>query len=195
MNRICRIGRFEQTVRNSRFIGVCGSADDEAAAKTFIQQHGAPSCRHVCFAYRCGETVRFDDAGEPGGTAGRPMLAALEHWELDRTVLVVSRFFGGIKLGTGGLARAYGGTAMEAIADAGIEAIVETTRLECRVPFESTGDLHQLAERHGAAKLDEHWDGDGLRLMIEIERKRVDAFVKELAGITRGEGVIHQEFD
>lgn len=187
MNRICRIGRYEQTVRNSRFIGVCGAAADEEAARLFIAEHGEPGCRHVCFAFRCGDTVRFDDAGEPGGTAGRPILAAMEHRELDDSVVVVSRFFGGIKLGTGGLARAYGGTAMAAIADADVEAIIETASLECRVPFESAGDLHQLVERHRAMKHEEHWDEDGLRLAVEIERTGVDAFVDELTAATRGE--------
>jgi len=190
MKRLRRIGRCEQTIRNSRFIGVCGPADDETTAKAFIEQHGAPGCRHVCFAFRCGDIVRFDDAGEPGGTAGRPILAALEHWDLDLSVAVVSRFFGGVKLGTGGLARAYGGTAMEAIADAGTEPIIETCRLECRVPFDSAGDLHQLAERVGAAKLEERWDENGLRLVVEIERDGVEGFVAELNGITRGEGLV-----
>ncbi|MBL38116.1 MAG: hypothetical protein CMP07_06875 [Xanthomonadales bacterium] len=193
MNRITRVGRYEQTIRNSRFIGVCGPADDEAAARAFIAEHGAPGCRHVCFAYRCGETVRFDDAGEPGGTAGRPMLAALDHWELDRSVVVVSRFFGGVKLGTGGLARAYGGTAMESIADAGIEPIIETVMLECRVPFDSAGELHLLAERTGASKHDEHWDENGLRLVVEIDRDAADAFVEELTAVTRGESAVDKQ--
>lgn len=193
MNRICRIGRYEQTIRNSRFIGVCGPAEDEAAARAFIRENGAPGCRHVCFAWRCGETVRFDDAGEPGGTAGRPMLAALDHFDLDRSVVVVSRFFGGVKLGTGGLARAYGGTAMEAIADAGIEPIIETVMLECRVSFDSAGDLHQLAERAGASKHDEHWDENGMRLVVEIERGTVDGFIEELTAVTRGEGSVEKQ--
>jgi len=190
MNRLRQIGRCEQTIRNSRFIGVCGPAEDEADAKAFIEQHGAPGCRHVCFAYRCGDIVRFEDAGEPGGTAGRPILAALEHWDLDCSVAVVSRFFGGVKLGTGGLARAYGGTAMEAIADAGTEPIIETCRFECQVPFESAGDLHLLAERVGALKHDEQWDETGLRLTVEIERTSVDSFSHELAEITRGAGSV-----
>lgn len=193
MNRICRIGRYEQTIRNSRFIGVCGPADDEPAARDFIQKHGAPGCRHVCFAYRCGELVRFDDAGEPGGTAGRPMLAALDHHELDCSIVVVSRFFGGVKLGTGGLARAYGGTAMEVIDAAGIEPIVPTVNLECRVPFDSAGDLHLLVERSGATKHEEHWTENGLRLSVEIERGAADAFVEELTAVTRGEGSVKKQ--
>jgi len=190
MNRIVRIGRYEQTLRNSRFIGVAGPARDEAEARDFIRNQGAPGYRHVCFAYRCGEIIRFDDAGEPGGTAGRPMLAALDHHDLDLSVVVVSRFFGGVKLGTGGLARAYGGTAMHAIEEAGIEPIIETVILECRVPFDSAGDVHQLAERSGASKQDEHWDENGLRLSVEIERGAANTFIEELTAVTRGEGVV-----
>lgn len=193
MNRISRIGRFEQSIRNSRFIGVCGPADDETAARTFIQERGAPGCRHVCFAYRCGDTLRFDDAGEPGGTAGRPMLAALEHFDLDRSVVVVSRFFGGVKLGTGGLARASGGTAMEAIANATIEPIIETVVLECHVPFDAAGELHQLAERCGADKRGEQWSESGLRLELEIPRDAADIFIDELTAITRGESSVKRK--
>jgi len=190
MNRIARVGRYEQTIRNSRFIGVAGPARDEAEARDFIQTHGAPGCRHVCFAYRCGEIIRFDDAGEPGGTADRPMLAALDHHGLDFSVIVISRFYGGIKLGTGGLARAYGGTAIHAIEAAGIEPIIETVILECRVPFDSAGDVHQLAERHRAIKDNEHWDENGLRLSVKIERGAANTFIEELTAVTHGEGVV-----
>ena len=190
MNRIVRVGRFEQRIRNSRFVGVAGPAGDQAEAREFIQNHGAPGCRHVCFAYRIGEIIRFDDAGEPGGTAGRPILAALDYNDLDCSVAVVSRFFGGVKLGTGGLARAYGGTAMQAIDAAKLEPIVETMVLECRVPFDSAGDVHQLAERHGAEKRGEEWDENGLRLEVEIAREGADGFVDELTAITHGEGSV-----
>ncbi|MBS3743168.1 MAG: YigZ family protein [Wenzhouxiangellaceae bacterium] len=190
MNRIVRTGHFEQTIRNSRFIGVAGPARDEAAAREFVRDRGEAGCRHVCFALRCGDSVRFDDAGEPGGTAGRPMLAALDHHELDFSVVVVSRFFGGVKLGTGGLARAYGGTAMQAIADAGTEPIIETVVLECRVPFDSAGEVHQLAERAGANKRNEHWDECGLELTLEIARVAADRFVDELTAVTHGQSSV-----
>ena len=190
MNRIVRFGRFEQRIRNSRFIGVAGPARGESEAREFIQAQGAPGCRHVCFAYRCGEIIRFDDAGEPGGTAGRPMLAALDHHELDFSVVVVSRFFGGVKLGTSGLARAYGGTAMQAIAEADLEPIIDTVVLKCLVPFDSAGDVHQLAERHGAEKRGEEWDENGLQLEVEIPREGADGFVEALTAITHGAGSV-----
>lgn len=187
MNRLTGIARCEQTIRKSRFIGVCGPVGNETGAREFIETHGEPGCRHVCFAWRIGEQVRFSDAGEPGGTAGRPILAAIEHFELDRAIVVVSRYFGGIKLGTGGLARAYGGTAMEVLGKAAMEPIIETVTLMCSVPFDAAGQLHTLAERHKAEKRREEWTGNGLQLELEITRDAVDTFVSELTATTHGD--------
>ncbi|PKL96376.1 MAG: hypothetical protein CVV18_01945 [Gammaproteobacteria bacterium HGW-Gammaproteobacteria-8] len=186
MNCLIGIARFEQSIRNSRFIGVCGSVEREDQAAAFIAEHGAPGCRHVCFAWKIGDRLRFDDAGEPGGTAGRPILAALEHFDLDRAIVVVSRYFGGIKLGTGGLARAYGGTAMATLALAPIEVIVPMQRLCCAVPFAASGELHALAERSGAVKIDERWSSDGLELTLDLAIADHDAFIEELSALTRG---------
>lgn len=173
-------------MRNSRFVGVCGPAEDEASARAFVAEHGEPGCRHVAWAFRCGDVVRFDDAGEPGGTAGRPILSALERFELDRAVVAVSRFFGGVKLGTGGLARAYGGTALDAIAETPTEVLVALRRIECRVPFESAGELHRLIEECGVEKLDERWHGDGLTATLAVPSKRLRTFADRLSDATSG---------
>ena len=74
-----------------------------------------PDATHHCWAYRIGPAYRFGDDGEPGGTAGAPILRAIEGQGVDRVMVVVVRFYGGVKLGTGGLARAYGGTAAECL--------------------------------------------------------------------------------
>jgi len=190
MNRITSIGRFEQVIRKSRFIGCCGPASSEQQARDFIDLHGEAGCRHVCWAWRCGDRVRFDDAGEPGGTAGRPILAALEYFDLDCSVAVVSRFFGGVKLGTGGLARAYGTTAMETLARARVEKIVEKITLECLVPFASARELHQLVERHSAIKLEEHWAPAGLCLTLELAAESSERFSDDLRAATRGQASI-----
>src|SRR5699024_6278844 len=101
----------EAEIKKSRFIARAAPVDDEAAALAFIERVIDPAANQNCWARLIGDSYRFDDAGEPGGTAGRPILQAIENQGYDRTVVVVTRFFGGIKLGTGGLARAYGGTA------------------------------------------------------------------------------------
>lgn len=189
MNRLRAVGHAERTVRNSRFIGVCGPAGDLRQAREFVGDRGAEGCRHVCWAFRAGEEVRFEDAGEPGGTAGRPILSAIEHHELDGAVVVVSRFFGGVKLGTGGLARAYRGTALDAIADAGVEPVVARVDLACRLPFEAAGELHRLIEAHAGEKRAERWTAAGLEATVRIECARRCAFERELTESTRGRAV------
>ncbi|MGK7296081.1 MAG: IMPACT family protein [Candidatus Wenzhouxiangella sp. M2_3B_020] len=188
MNRLTGIGHAERTVRNSRFVGVCGPARDESEAREFVAARGEAGCRHVCWAFRCGDVVRFDDAGEPGGTAGRPILAALEHFELDRSVAVVSRWFGGVKLGTGGLARAYGGTAMDALSSAPTAPIVAMASMLCSVPFDAANDLHLLIDRFGAEKIDETWTREGLEVRLRLPEASRNAFSARLVENTRGTG-------
>lgn len=188
MNRLIGIAHTEQLIRKSRFVGVCGPVENPEDAARFIAEHGEPGCRHVCYAWRCGDQVRFDDAGEPGGTAGRPMLAALEHFELDRSVVVVSRWFGGIKLGTGGLARAYGGTAMEVLQAAPREPIVPMADWVVEVGFETADALFRQAEELGGSTVEENWTPNGLRLHVRLPAEASDALVRAVREITRGQG-------
>ena len=188
MNRLTGVATVEQSIRKSRFIGVCGPIDSAEDAARFVERHGAEGCRHVAFAWILGDQVRFDDAGEPGGTAGRPMLAALEHFELDRSIVVVSRFFGGVKLGTGGLARAYGGTAMAVLQDAPREAIVAMAERIVEGGFEAADALHRQVEELGGEKLDERWTPDGVRLHVRLPADSVSTLRRAVREITRGQG-------
>ncbi|MGV0817817.1 IMPACT family protein [Martelella sp. AMO21009] len=105
----------EREIKKSRFATIAAPVDDEAAAKTFIADNSFADATHNCWAWRIGADYRFSDDGEPGGTAGKPILQAIEGQEIDCVAVVVSRWFGGVKLGTGGLARAYGGSAAECL--------------------------------------------------------------------------------
>lgn len=188
MNRLTGTARTEQMIRKSRFVGVCGGIDSAEDAARFVAERGEAGCRHVAFAWRCGNQVRFDDAGEPGGTAGRPMLAALEHFELDRSIVVVSRFFGGIKLGTGGLARAYGGTAMEVLQDAPKAPIVPMEDWTVEAGFEAADPLFRQIEDLGGNRLDERWTPDGVEVLVRIPEQRARALAASVREITRGQG-------
>ena len=107
--------RHEQEIKKSRFLAQAAPVDAPEAALAFVQDVADPAATHNCWAYRIGQAYRFNDDGEPGGTAGRPILQAIEGQGIDRAVVVVTRWYGGIKLGAGGLARAYGGTAAECL--------------------------------------------------------------------------------
>lgn len=114
--------QFEQVIKKSRFIACIGHAPDPQAAHLFIDSIRSiyPDARHVCWAFLAGEpnnttNVSCSDDGEPAGTAGKPMLNVLQHSDVGEIVAVVVRYFGGVKLGTGGLARAYSGSVSEAL--------------------------------------------------------------------------------
>ncbi|KFA18047.1 hypothetical protein KWU_0120105, partial [Xanthomonas vasicola pv. musacearum NCPPB 4394] len=98
-------------IKHSRFLAHAAALDTPAHALEIVQRVSVPDATHNCWAYRFGQDYRSSDDGEPSGTAGRPILAAIDGQGFDRIVVVVTRWYGGIKLGAGGLVRAYGGTA------------------------------------------------------------------------------------
>jgi uncharacterized YigZ family protein len=147
----------EYEIKKSRFIGVimpCQSEDDALRKLgNLARQH--PQANHLAFAWRIRQpegflTERFHDAGEPSGTAGRPILAPLEGQDLINTVIGVIRYFGGIKLGTGGLTRAYGAAAKQAIAEASIVKWVEMAQMTLEIDYAQLQLLeYQLKQLRG----------------------------------------------
>ncbi|EOD8938871.1 IMPACT family protein, partial [Pseudomonas aeruginosa] len=112
------LAEYREEIRKSRFHTIAAPVADEDEAQAFIAAHRDASAGHNCWAWKCGAQYRFSDDGEPGGSAGRPILAAIEGQDMDCVAVLVSRWFGGIKLGTGGLARAYGGGAAKCLQQA-----------------------------------------------------------------------------
>ncbi|KAG5026899.1 hypothetical protein AAZX31_08G271000 [Glycine max] len=109
---------FEKEIKKSKFIAIAGPIPDEKSAMSFLSQVRDPRATHNCWAYKVGDQYRSNDDGEPSGTAGKPIQTAIDSSGIDRVMVVVIRYFGGIKLGTGGLARAYGGVASECLRNA-----------------------------------------------------------------------------
>ncbi|MCV9962494.1 IMPACT family protein [Pararhizobium sp. BT-229] len=121
-----RIETHTQEIKKSRFLAICGPVDDEQAARDFIAGHSDPAASHNCWAFRIGQVYRFSDDGEPSGTAGKPILQAIDGQSLDHIAVVVTRWFGGTLLGSGGLIRAYGGTAAMCLRAAEKTEVIET---------------------------------------------------------------------
>jgi putative IMPACT (imprinted ancient) family translation regulator len=173
-------------VRRSRFIAQAGPAATPEAAADFLARGADPDARHNCWAWRVGARYRFHDADEPAGTAGRPILMAIDAQGLDHVAVLVTRFFGGIKLGAGGLARAYGGCAAECLRQAPRVALVEFLRIRIAVPFEAVGAVHQLLAAHAALRLVEAYAPDGIEIEVELPADRRAAFEQALRDSTRG---------
>lgn len=181
---------FEQEIRKSRFHARAVPVRDADAAMAFIGETRFADAGHHCWAWRVGQRYRFSDDGEPGGTAGKPILAAIDGQHLDRVVVVVARWFGGIKLGAGGLMRAYGGSAAECLRLAERIEIIVTCRLRIECDFAAAAALHDQFANFSACKLDETFHGDGASLVITLPRSRRDAFEAAIRDLTRGDACI-----
>jgi len=152
----------------------------------FLKLISRRKATHNCWAYRIDGQGRFNDDGEPGGTAGRPILGALEKQGIDRAMVVVIRYFGGIKLGAGGLARAYGGVAAECLQQARRIPIRRDVRVEITVPFDAMGRLYPVLDAFGVQDRNEAYDELGLILTGSLESGQQRAFAGRLADDFRG---------
>lgn len=130
----------EIEVKKSRFIARGWHVDSEAEALSLIKAASDPAASHNCWAIRIeGKTVRCNDDGEPGGTGGKPILNALEALDCDGSAVMVTRYFGGTKLGTGGLIRAYGGAVRELLNVIELEEMVSMCSVDVFVPVDLVG--------------------------------------------------------
>ena len=177
---------FEETIRRSRFVAHAAPVSNEAATLAFHEAVADSTATHNCWAWRIGGRCRFNDDGEPGGTAGRPILAVLEGRELDDVMVIVTRYYGGIKLGAGGLIRAYGGTAAKCLDRARTARHVPRLRCELTVDFADSAAVHQLLERHGAHKCDEDFRASGVLMQLDVPQHAVEPLRRDLEDATRG---------
>ena len=143
----------ELLIKKSRFLGCVQPVADRAAALTVVQQLRAehPGAAHVCWALLAGGQSAANDDGEPGGTAGRPMLEVLRHQQLEGVLATVVRYFGGVKLGAGGLVRAYTDAVAQALLAAEKLPLQRTLRLACRIPYAFEGFVRRALHDAGAA--------------------------------------------
>lgn len=145
----------ELIVRKSRFIACVEAVEDRAAAVQRVNELRAqhPTATHVCWALLAGGQSAAVDDGEPAGTAGQPMLKVLRHQDLEGVLATVVRYFGGVKLGAGGLVRAYTDAVAQALLNAEKVPIRPLTQLACQAPYALEGRIRRVLEEHGAGDL------------------------------------------
>ena len=172
-------------IKHSRFITHAAAVETPEQALAFIARVSDRDATHNCWAYRIGAEYRSSDDGEPSGTAGRPILAAIEGQGYDQVVAVVTRWYGGIKLGAGGLVRAYGGAAAEClrVAERRPLVVMGEVRLSCH--FDDLGSVHAALHAHAAHKLAEHFHETGANLHLQLPATQVEALKIQLRDATR----------
>jgi uncharacterized YigZ family protein len=172
-------------IRHSRFLAQAAPAGSIGDAMAFLAEVSDAEATHNCWAYRVGTGSRSSDDGEPSGTAGRPILAAIDGQGFDQVVVVVTRWYGGIKLGAGGLVRAYGGVAAQCLRTGSRRPLIALRELDLQAGFDDIGAVHVALTAQMATKLDEAFTSDGLRLRVSLPADRVDALMAQLRDATR----------
>jgi uncharacterized YigZ family protein len=178
-----------QVIKKSQFIGNLTLVTCAEEAVDYVHQIKAihSNANHSCHCFIAGQPEQFSlwgysDDGEPKGTAGLPMFQVLKYSKLGNVCVVVTRYFGGIKLGTGGIARAYSSTVKLAIEQSINESVELTTELSMNVPFHLTGALeHLIKQSKGTEVLSRDWLAQGQQLSLSIELPSLDSFNSALS--------------
>lgn len=179
-----------EVIKGSRFIAWAApvATEDEAQALLDSARAAHPDATHHCSAWRLGETVRFSDDGEPGGTAGRPMLEVLLRRDLQYAAVIVIRYYGGTKLGAGGLVRAYSGSAAKALDAAGTREVLEQGSLRLTVPFALVDSVIRfVADVPAVRTTASEYTAEGLELDLEMPVGQVAGLRQQLTDHTRDE--------
>jgi uncharacterized YigZ family protein len=182
--------RAELKVQASRFIAAALPVATRAEAEQFLDRERRTyhDATHHCFAYRLGTDgtqVRFSDAGEPSGSAGKPILAAIDAQRLTNVIVVVTRYFGGTKLGVGGLVRAYSDAALLVLERAEKVTKYKTTLLEATFPHSHISGVMHVVSTVGAKIVDTTYDED-VHAVLEIRLAKAEELKTALVNKTRG---------
>lgn len=191
--------RAEQEILRSRFITTVGRASTAEEAAAFIRAVGGehPGATHNCWAYVVGPPgdtgrIGMSDDGEPHGTAGRPMLNALLRAGVGDIVAVVTRYYGGTKLGTGGLVRAYGGGVQQALAALAVTERIDYLSLTAVVDYASLSALQLACAACEGEILGQEFAAD-VRVRLRLPAGRADQFRSALLDATRGRAQVAED--
>ena len=183
-------GTGEVVEKKSRFIAHVIPITSEEDALQIIESLKKEywDARHNCYAFVTGannEVQRFSDDGEPQGTAGKPILEVLLNKNVHNTLILVTRYFGGTLLGTGGLIRAYGQAAVEGLKDAETQAVFEGVSFELEVDYESIGKIKYNMVQFGVGDAEEEY-GEGVTLRIQMKKADFEKFKTSVVDATSG---------
>ncbi len=193
-----RAHRVEETIRRSRFITTVAHAATPDAARAFVDriQGEFPDATHHCWAFVAGPPgvttqIGMSDAGEPHGTAGKPMLTTLLHSGVGEIAAVVVRYYGGVNLGTGGLSRAYSGGVKLALETLPTVEKVERVEVEVVVGYAEVDALQRLMGELEVTVASHEFGADA-RYRCAVPERRLEAFKGAVAELTRGAGTVRE---
>ncbi|OTG77493.1 hypothetical protein B9T23_06455 [Acinetobacter terrae] len=176
---------FEEDIKKSRFQAIAVPVENEQAVKDFLETHKDITTTHQCWAWKIGYNVRFNDDGEPSGTAGRPILATIEGNELTNILVLVNRWYGGIKLGTGGLVRAYGGCAGQCLLLAEKIELIEKKKVSFACQF-NEWSIFQYELNQQQIEFKEDYTATGVQVEALVQIHQIEPLSLKIQDVTRG---------
>ncbi|MFW1814888.1 IMPACT family protein [Acinetobacter guillouiae] len=176
---------FEEEIKKSRFQAIAAPVENEQQVKMFLEKHLDLTTTHQCWAWKIGHNVRFNDDGEPSGTAGRPILATIEGNDLTNAIVLVNRWYGGIKLGTGGLVRAYGGCAGQCLLLAEKIELIEKKKIYFQCQF-SEWSIFQYELNTQGIEYTEQYTANGVGVEALLQIHQIDPLKLKIQDVTRG---------
>lgn len=176
---------FEEDIKKSRFQAIAVPVENEQAVKDFLETHKDLTTTHQCWAWKIGQNVRFNDDGEPSGTAGRPILATIEGNELTNILVLVNRWYGGIKLGTGGLVRAYGGCAGQCLLLAEKIELIEKKKVSFACQF-NEWSIFQYELNQQQVEFKEDYTATGVQVEALVQIHQIEPLSLKIQDVTRG---------
>ncbi|CDD66261.1 thymidylate synthase [Firmicutes bacterium CAG:882] len=188
-------GYYEE--KKSRFIAAVYSISSEEEAASYVEAARKKywDARHNCYAFVIGdnnEIMRFSDDGEPSGTAGKPILEVIVGRGIHNCLIVVTRYFGGTLLGTGGLVRAYQKSSLDALCNSSIAVRTKGSRITVRTDYNSAGKLQYAAQKNEWMLENIIYEAD-VRLVLAVPEKMCERVIKEITEITSGKAQINEE--
>lgn len=181
---------FEEDIKKSRFQAIAAVVENEQQVKDFLAETKDLSTTHQCWAWKIGHHVRFNDDGEPSGTAGRPILATIEGNELSNVIVLVNRWYGGVKLGTGGLVRAYGGCAGQCLLLAEKIELIEKKEVQFSCLFNEWAILqYELLHQH--IEYQESYTEIGVTVLARLQIHQIEPLKLKLQDVSRGREKLH----
>ncbi len=190
------LGKVEKKFKDSIFIGYAAPVESEEEAKNFINKiknfHSDASHNVYAYIVRNGPefAIKYDDDGEPKGSSGKPVMKILEHKGIENVVVVVTRYFGGTKLGYGGLVKAYSETASDSIENAGIIEVYEMEYFEVELPYNLFNAVKNMIENRGTIVKETY--SDCVVFGIEVKKGTADEVIHEILDLTKGQVKINR---
>ncbi|MFT4020995.1 MAG: YigZ family protein [Acinetobacter sp.] len=176
---------FEEDIKKSRFQAFAVPVESEQDVRDYLELKKDMTTTHQCWAWKIGHHVRFNDDGEPSGTAGRPILATIEGNDLTNVLVLVNRWFGGVKLGTGGLVRAYGGCAGQCLLLAEKVELIEKKQVYFSCLFNEWA-IFQYELQQQNIEFQESYAVNGVEVQAKLQIHQIEPLARKIQDVTRG---------